>query len=176
MGLLDKFVGIVGEKIGSVAGGLTGGQSGGASGGKKEEIRSIFDSRVNDGKNYTVLAGMNMVTTKKLMKEVRTYYNYLIGYKDGNDPEIVLISTSNDLESVDEPVVCKKSECTKVEYLQNTGSFSISHPKLGDAPVDFGIIASAAWGAPGTGALIIPVSYADEYTPFTKFFQSRFAK
>jgi hypothetical protein len=176
MGLLDKFVGIVGEAIGSATGGLTGGQSGGKSDGKKEEIRNIFDSKVNGGKNYIVLAGMNMVTTKKLMKEVRTYYNYLIGYKDGDDPEIVIIPTSNDLASVDEPVICKKSECTKAVYLQNTGSFSISHPKLGAAPVDFGIISSAAWGAPGTGALIIPVSYLDEYTPFTEFFQNRFAK
>jgi hypothetical protein len=119
---------------------------------------------------------MNMVTTKKLTKEIRTYYNYLIGYKDGDDPEIVIISTSNDLASVDEPVICKKSECTKAVYLQNTGSFSVSHPKLGDGPVDFGIISSAAWGAPGSGALIIPVSYLDEYTPFTEFFQNRFAK
>jgi hypothetical protein len=131
---------------------------------------------VNGGKDYIVLAGMNMVTTKKLMKEVRTYYNYLIGYKDGDDPEIVIISTSNDLASVDEPAICKKSECTKAVYLQNTGSFSISHPKIGDALVDCGIISSAAWGASGSGALIIPVSYLDEYTPFTEFFQNRFAK
>jgi hypothetical protein len=168
MGLFDKFAGILG--------GTAGGSAGGKSDGKKEEIRNIFNSKVNDGGSYTVLAGMNMVTTKKLMKEVRTYYNYLIGYKDGDDPEIVLISTTNDLESVDEPVVCKKSECIKAVYLQKTGSFSISHPKLGDAPVDFGIISSAAWGAPGSGALIIPVSYLDEFTPFTEFFQTRFTK
>jgi hypothetical protein len=172
MGLFERLAGMAAKAID----GSTGGQSGGKSEGKKEEIRNIFDSKVNDGKDYTVLAGMNMVTTKKLMKEIRTYYNYLIGYKDGDDPEIVLIATSNDLASVDEPAVCKKSECTKAVYLQNTGSFSISHPKLGNAPVDFSIISSAAWGAPGTGALIIPVSYLDEYTPFTEFFQNRFTK
>ncbi|MDR0648431.1 MAG: hypothetical protein LBF92_03790 [Synergistaceae bacterium] len=165
MGLFDKVM--------KVAGGLSGGAK---SDGKKEEIRNIFDSKVKDGGSYSVLAGMNMVTTKKLMKEVRTYYNYIIGYKDGDDPEIILISTSNDLASVDEPVLCKKSECKKAEYLQDTGSFSISHPMLGDGPVDFGVISSAAWGAPGSGALIIPVSYLDEYGPFTEFFQSRFVK
>ena len=52
MGLLNKFVGIVGEAIGSAAGGLTGGQSGRKSDGKKEEIRNIFDSRVNGGKLF----------------------------------------------------------------------------------------------------------------------------
>jgi hypothetical protein len=176
MGLFDKLMGIAGDALGGVVGGSAGGQSGGKSDGKKEEIRNIFNSKVIDGGSYTVLAGMNMVTTKKLMKEVRTYHNYLIGYKDGDDPEIVLISASNDLTSVDEPVVCKKSECKKAEYLQNTGSFSISHPKLGDVPIDFGIISSAAWGAPGSGALIIPVSYLDEYAPFTEFFQNRFVK
>jgi hypothetical protein len=175
MGLFDKFKGIVGEAIGGVAGGLTGGQPGSKSDGKKEEIRNIFNSKVNDGKNYTVLAGMNMVTTKKLTKEIRTYYNYLIGYKDGDDPEIVIISTTNDLASVDEPAICKKSECTKAEYIEGTGSFSISHPAF-ETPVDFGIIASAAWGSPLSGALIIPVSYVDEFMPFTEFFQKRFAK
>lgn len=171
MGLFDKFAGKVGEAVSGALSGLAGGNSGG----KKEEILNIFNSKVNNGENYTVLAGTNMVTTKKLMKEIRTYYNYLIGYKDGDDPEIVLISVSNDLASVDEPVICKKSECTKAAYLQNTGSFSISHPKL-EAPVDLSIIVSAAWGAPGSGALIIPVSYVDEYTPFFEFFQNRFAK
>jgi hypothetical protein len=117
---------------------------------------------------------MNMVTTKKLTKEIRTYYNYIVGYKEGDDPEIVLISTTNDLVSAEEPVFCKRSECKKAVYLQNTGAFSISHPKLGDTPLDFGIIASAAWGS--SGALIIPVSYVDEFTPFTEFFQNRFAK
>ncbi|MDR1242179.1 MAG: hypothetical protein LBM00_05260 [Deltaproteobacteria bacterium] len=176
MGLFDKLASTVGGAIGNAMGGSTGGQSGGDSAGKREEIRNIFDSRVKDGTTYTVLAGMNMVTTKKLTKEIRTYFNYLVGYKDGDDPEIVLISTVNDLSSVDEPVICKKSECTKAVYVQNTGSFSIAHPQLGNAPVDFSIISSAAWGAPGSGALIIPVSYLDEYTPFTEFFQNRFAK
>jgi hypothetical protein len=170
MGLVDKFMGLIGNAIS----GLAGGQSGGNAEGKKEEIRNIFNSKVKDGESYKVLAGMNMVTTKKLTKEIRTYYNYLVGYKDGDDPEIVLISTTYDLVSVEEPVFCKKSECKKVVYFQNTGSFGISHPKLGDALLEFGIIASAAWGR--SGALIIPVSYVDEYTPFTEFFQNRFAK
>jgi hypothetical protein len=168
MGLLDKLAGIVG---GALSGAPTA-----KSDGKKEEIQNIFNSKVIDAGSYTVLAGMNMVTTKKLTKEIRTYYNYIIGYKDGDDPEIVLISTTNDLESVEEPVICKKSECINAVYLQKTGSFSITHPKLGDAPIDFSVISSAAWGAPGSGALIIPVSYLDEFTPFTEFFQARFAK
>jgi hypothetical protein len=163
VGLFDKFMGMVS------------GESDDKSEGKKQEIRGIFDSKMNDGENYTVLAGTNMVTTKKLLKEVRTYYNYLIGYKDGDDAEIVFISASPDLSSTDEPVICKKSECTEAVYLQNTGSFTISHPRLGDRPVDFSIIASAAWGESGAG-LVIPVSYRDEYMPFAEFFQNRFAK
>ena len=168
MGFLDKLVGAIG--------GAAGGSAGGKFDGKREEIRNIFNAKVSNGESYTVLAGMNLVTTKKLTKEVRTYYNYLIGYQDGDDPEIVLITATNDLTSVDEPVICKKSECTKAVYLQNTGSFSVSHPKLDGGAVDFSIISSAAGGAPGTGALIIPVSYLEEYTPFTEFFQTRFAK
>jgi hypothetical protein len=170
MGLFDKFKGLVGDTLSGIAGG----QSGGNTEGKKEEIRNIFNAKVKDGGGYKVLAGMNMVTTKKLTKEIRTYYNYIVGYKDGDDPEIVLISTTYDLVSVEEPVFCKRGECKKAAYLQNTGNFSISHPKLGDTPLDFGIIASAAWGS--SGALIIPVSYVDEFTAFTEFFQNRFAK
>ncbi|MDR2443807.1 MAG: hypothetical protein LBE31_09855 [Deltaproteobacteria bacterium] len=170
MGLFDKIKGMVGDKLSTIAGG----QSGGSAEGKKEEIRNIFNAKVTDGESYKVLAAMNMVTTKKLTKEIRTYYNYIVGYKDGSDPEIVVISTTYDLGSVEEPVVCKRSECTKAEYLQNTGSFSISHPRFENSPLDFGIIASAAWGS--SGALIIPVSYVDEFTPFTEFFQNRFAK
>ncbi|MDR3077331.1 MAG: hypothetical protein LBV15_01030 [Planctomycetota bacterium] len=164
MGLFDKIMGALG------------GAGGGKSDSKKEEIRHIFDAKVENGGDYMVLAGMNMVTTKKLTKEIRTYYNYIIGYKDGDDPEIVLMSTTNDLSSVDAPVICKKSECTKAEYIQKTGSYSILHPSLGNEPTDFGIIASAAWGAPGSGALIIPVSYLDESMPFMEFFQNRFAR
>jgi hypothetical protein len=74
--------------------------------------------------------------------------------------------------SAGEPVFCKRSECTKAVYLQNIGSFSISYPKLGYTPLEFGIIASSAWGS--SGALIIPVSYVDEFAAFTEFFQNRF--
>jgi hypothetical protein len=170
MGLFDKFKGLVGDTLSGIAEG----QSGGSAEGKKEEIQNIFNAKVKDGEIYKILAGMNMVTTKKLTKEIRTYYNYIVGYKDGDDPEIVLISTTCDLVSVEEPVFCKRSECKKAVYLQNTGTFSISHSKLGDSPLDFGIIVSVAWGS--SGALIIPVSYVDEFTPFTEFFQNRFAK
>ncbi|MDR1656513.1 MAG: hypothetical protein LBT47_03005 [Deltaproteobacteria bacterium] len=170
MGLFDKLKGLVGDNLS----GILGGQSGGNAEGKKEEVRNIFNAKVKDGESYKVLAGMNMVTTKKLTKEIRTYYNYILGYKDGDDPEIVIISTTNDLVSVEEPVFCNRSECKKAAYLQKTGSFSISHPKFNDTPLDFAIIASAAWGS--SGALIIPVSYVDEFTPFTEFFQNRFAK
>jgi hypothetical protein len=64
-------------------GGMAEGQSGSNAEGKKEEIRNIFNAKVKDGESYNVLAGMNMVTTKKLTKEIRTYYNYLVGYKNG---------------------------------------------------------------------------------------------
>lgn len=160
MGLLDKFMGIGGAKSDS----------------KKDEIRGIFNSKVENGESYIVLAGMNMVTTKKLLKEVRTYYNYILGYKDGDDPEIVLMSTTNDLSSVDTPVTCRKSECDKAVFIEKTASYSISHPNLADSPTDFSIIASAAWGAPGSGALVIPVAYLDESMVFMEFFQNRFAK
>jgi hypothetical protein len=129
---------------------------------------------VKDGGSYAVLAGTHLVTTKKLTKEIRTYYNYLIGYKDGDDPELVIISTSPDLASVDEPAICKKSECTKAEYIEKNGLFSVSHPAF-DAPVDFGVIASEAWGA-GSGGMTIRVAYVDEFMPFVEFFQNRFVK
>jgi hypothetical protein len=155
MGFLDKMMGM----------GTAGSEA------KKEELKAIFQSQVKNSEAYTVLAGMHMVTTKKLFKEIRTFYNYLIGYKDGDDPEIVIISTTSDLSSFEEPVYCKKSACQKAVYLQQTGSFSISHPQLGSEPVDFAIIASTAWGG-----YVIDVSYVDEYMPFTEFFQTRFAK
>lgn len=155
MGFLDKMMGLGGSK----------------SDAKKQEIREIFNSKVQNGDDYIVLAAMNMVTTKKLLKEIRTYYNYIIGYKDGDDPELVIISTDSELSSFEEPVHCKKSECSKIEYLQQTGSFSITHPQLGSEPVDFGIIASTAWGG-----YVIGVSYVDEYMPFAEFFQNRFCK
>ncbi|MDR1222742.1 MAG: hypothetical protein LBL07_07695 [Tannerella sp.] len=170
MGLFNKLSGIIGE---AVTGKLSG-KAAEKNEEKKEEIRNIFDSKVQSGKDYTVLAGSNMVTTKKLMKEVRTYYNYIIGYKDGDDPEIVIIPTTDDLGTVDEPAICKRSECTKAVYEINTGNFRISHPAFSDAPLDFQIIVAAAHGQ--LGALMIPVSCMDEFFPFTEFFQNRFAK
>ena len=147
------------------------GMGGAKSDSKKEEIRGIFDSNVEDGASYIVLAAMHLEVKKNLLKEVRTYFNYIIGYKDGDDPEIVIIPTDSELSDVDEPVYCKKSECLKAEYLPQVGSFEITHPYLGDKPLPFSIIASSAWGG-----YIISVSYVDEFTPFTEFFQNRFAK
>lgn len=147
------------------------GMGGAKSDSKKEEIRSLFNSKVENGDEYATIAAMNLVTTKKLLKEIRTYYNYIIGYKDGDDPEMVIISTTNDLSSLEEPVLCKKSECVKADYLSETGSFSVTHPQFGSDPVNFSIIVSTAWDG-----YIIDVSYLDEYTPFTEFFQNRFAK
>ncbi|MDR3226864.1 MAG: hypothetical protein LBT56_04240 [Prevotellaceae bacterium] len=137
---------------------------------KKEEIRNIFNSKVKDGESYITIAGMNMVTTKKLFKEIRTFYNYIVGYKDGDDPEIVIIEVSHDLESVGEPVYYKKSECAKAEYTATNGLFSISLP-LSEV-VSFGIIPSTAL----YGGYIIKVSYVDEMMPFLEFFQKRFEK
>lgn len=155
MGLLDKIMGMGGAK----------------SDGKKQEIRALFNSKVENGDSYTVVAAMNMVTTKKLLEEVRTYYNYIIGYQDGGDPELVIIATDSQLSSFEDPVFCKKSECTKAEYLQETGSFTLTHPAFGNDPLDFSIIASTNWGG-----YVISVSYVDEFMPFMEFYQNRFAK
>ena len=155
MGFLDKIMGMGGPKSDS----------------KKEEIRDIFNSNVADGSSYTVLAAMHLETKKNLLKEIRTYYNYIIGYKDGEDPEIVVLSTDSELSDVNEPIICKKSECRAAEYSQQVGNFSIMHPDLGDEPLLFSIIASSAWGG-----YIISVSYVDEFMPFLEFFQKRYAK
>ena len=155
MGFLNKMMGMGGAKSDE----------------KKQEIRNIFDSAVEDGESYAVLAAMHMVSEKKLLKEVRTFYNYIIGYRDGDDPEIVVISTDCELSEISEPVYCKKSECSQAKYLSNTGSFTVTHPGLGSKPVDFSVIASTAWGG-----YIIDVSYVDEYMPFMEFYQNRFAK
>jgi hypothetical protein len=146
------------------------GMGGAKSDSKKAEIRNIFNSKVEVGESYTVLAAMNMVTEKKLLKEIRTYYNYIIGYKDGDDPEIVILCTDHELSEVDTPVYCKKSECSKAECSQH-GTFLITHPHFGGKPLEFGIIPSTA-----LGGYIISVSYVDEFTPFMEFFQNRFAK
>ena len=155
MGFLSKLMGM----------GTSGSES------KKEEIRKIFNSMVENGESYNVFAAMNMVTTKNLLKETRTYYNYIVGYKDGDDPEIVIIETTHDLASFGEPVFCKKSECLKISYDETVAGFNISHPKLGDEPLTFMVIASSAWGG-----YVISVSYVDEFTPFVEFFQKKFAK
>ena len=147
------------------------GMGGAKSDSKKAEIRNIFNSNVEDGESYTVLAAMDLVYEKKLLKEIRIFYNYIIGYKDGDDPEIVILSTDHELSSVEEPFYCKKSDCLKAEYNQQNGKFSITHSTFGDKPVIFAIIASSAWGG-----YIIDVSYVDEFMPFMEFFQNRFSK
>jgi len=138
---------------------------------KKEEIRQIFNTKVPNGENYAVIAAMYLHTKQTILKETRTYYNYIVGYKDGDDAEIVIIETTYDLASQGEPIYCKKSECSKAWYDANIGTFNISHPQLENGSVIFVIIASSAWGG-----YIIPVSYVDEFTPFTEFFQNKFAK
>lgn len=152
MGFLSKLMGMGGSK----------------SDAKKEEIRQIFNSKVQDGESYNVVAATHVKTEHTLLKETRTFYNYIVGYKDGEDPEIVIISTTYDLSDVDEPIHCKRSECTKAFY---SDIFSISHPQLGSEPLLFTLIASSAWGG-----YIIPVSYIDEFFPFSEFFQHKFAK
>ena len=99
------------------------GMGGAKSDSKKEEIRGIFDSNVEDGASYIVLAGMHPEVKKNLLKEVRTFFNYIIDYNDSDDPEIVIIPTDSELSVVDEHVYCKKSEYLKAVYLQQTGSF-----------------------------------------------------
>ena len=154
-GFLNKLMGLSGKKSDE----------------KKEEIRNIFNSKVKDGDSYAVIAAMNMVTTKKLLKEIRTYYNYIIGYHDGEDPEIVIISTDSELSSFEEPIYCKKSQCKNISYLSQTGSFTMSHYELGEGLFNFFIIASTAWGG-----YVIDVSYVDEFVPFMEFFQNQFSK
>lgn len=140
---------------------------------KKEQIHNIFLSKVENGNDYTVLAAANMVTTKKLTKEVRTYYNYIIGYRDGDDPEIVVLSTTDDLSSVGDPIHCKKSECIKAGDEKNIGDFRIWHPAFGKDPLILHICVSAY---SQLGTMEIKVSYLDEFYPFQEFFQNRFTK
>jgi len=155
MGFLDKIMGLGGAKSDS----------------KKQEIRDIFNASVEGGDGYIVFAAMHMVQEKKLLKEVRTFYNYIIGYKDSSDPELVIIATDHELSDIGEPVRCKKSECTEAKYLEQTGSFTVTHPGLGSEPVDFAVIVSTAWGG-----YVIDVSCLDEFAPFAEFYQNRFAK
>jgi hypothetical protein len=139
--------------------------------GTKEKIKQIFESKVKDGNEYVVYAGFNMVTTKKLLKEIRTFYNYIIGYKNGDDPEIVVIPTDYLLEDVGEPIYLKKSQCTKIENLESKGLFHIEHPDLEDGNVYFMINVSKMFGT-----YTIDVSYIEEYTDFFEFFNKRFLK
>ncbi|MDR3149936.1 MAG: hypothetical protein LBT88_08025 [Oscillospiraceae bacterium] len=152
MGLLNKMMGLGGAK----------------SDAKKQEIRDVFNARVENGAEYTVLAAMNLVTEKKFLKEVRTYYNYIIGYKDSENPEIVVISTDSEVSRVGEPICCKKSDCLKANYLEKAGLFTIEHPALENQALNFSIILTSALG------YTISVSYLEEYAPFTEFFKTRF--
>jgi hypothetical protein len=155
MGIFDKLMGLGGAK----------------SDGKKEEIREIFSSKVENGDSYTVIGCMNMVTTKKLLKEIRTYYNYIIGYKEGADPELVIIETDSELSTFEAPIYCKKSECKSAKYLEQTGSFSLKHSAFENETLDFFVIASTAWAG-----YVIDASYVNEFGPFVEFFQKHFAK
>jgi len=155
MGLLNRIMGFGGAK----------------SDAQKGKIRRLFNERVNDGESYTVVAAFNIVMKDSLLKQTHTYYNYIIGYKDGDDPEVVVISTDSELSSFEPPVYCKKSECSKAAYMLETGNFSLNHPAFGNEPLIFGIIPSTS-----LGGYIIKVSYLNEFTPFAEFFQNRFAK
>ena len=139
---------------------------------KKQEIRDLFDANVEDGQSYKVLAAMNLVIVKKAFKYIDTYYNYIIGYRDGDDPEIVVIATDSELSGVDDPVFCKKSECRKAVYSEATCGFKLAHRELGRKPVSFNVIASQKLGR--LGKYIIKVSYVDEFLPFLEFFKTRF--
>jgi hypothetical protein len=167
MGLLDKF-GVNPAKLMNKMMGL----NTEASGETKQKIREIFDSRVQDGASYTLVAGFFVFYETKLMKQIQTFYNYIVGYKDGDDPEIVVLPVSYDLDSVYEPVSCKKSQCQKAEYNATNGVFHIKHPGLEKSEVSFGVIPSTSLH----GGYIIKVSYVDEMMPFMEFFQSRFTK
>lgn len=147
------------------------GYGGAKSESKKEEIRNIFTSKVENGEDYTVVAAWFVVHEKKLLKDVTTYYNYIVGYKDGDDPEIVIISTDPKLSTFEEPVLCKKSECESAVYNTKDGMFAITHPAFGKDPLKFGIIATTRMGS-----YVISISYLDEYNSFLEFFQNRFAK
>ena len=154
MGFFDKLMGMGTEKTA----------------GAKKQIAEIFASEVENGESYTTFAGYYMVTTKKLLKEIRTFYNYIIGYKDGDDPEVVVIPVSDDLADVSSPVRCKKSECSKAGADAN-GLFQIKHPALDDGGIFFSIIVTRA-----VGAHMIEVSYLEEFPQIMEFFQTRFTK
>jgi hypothetical protein len=139
----------------------------------KEEIRNIFCLKVKEGATYTVLAGGNVVATRRLMKTENTYYNYLIGYRDGDDPEIVIISTSADLGMTEDPVICKRSACTQALREEDGAEYRILHPAFGGESLNFRIITSARGQAE---ALVIPVAYGEEFFSFDAFFRNRFAK
>jgi hypothetical protein len=148
------------------------GMGGAKSDAKKEKIRNIFNEQVKDGESYSVFAGFNIVVKDKLLKQVSTYYNYLIGYKDGDDPEMVIISTDNKLSSFKPPVYCKKSECSQAN-VSKEGLFSIWHPAFEKEPLRFGV---SAFSAMHLDSYLLKVSYVNEYEPFATFFQNRFAK
>lgn len=156
MGFLSKLMGMGGAK----------------SDAQKERIRGLFNERVKDGESYKVVAAFHVVVKDNLLKQTHTYYNYIIGYKNENEPEIVVIPTDCELSSLESPVYCKKSECSNVEYLMNTGSFSFVHPNFGSEPLTFSVIPSTSI----YGGYIIKVSYLDEFADFAEFFQNCFAK
>jgi hypothetical protein len=167
MGLLDKF-GIDPSKLVSKLMGTNPEASEGA----KQKIREIFDSKVADGAGYTLVAGFFVTYENKLTKQIQTYYNYIIGYKDGDDPEIVVLPVSWDLVSVYTPVICKLSQCKKTAYDAEHGGFHIEHPALENGEVKFAVIPSTSL----YGGYIIKVSYVDEMMPFLDFFQKRYSK
>jgi hypothetical protein len=136
----------------------------------KKKIAEIFAEHVEGGESYTTFAAYYMLTTKKLLKEIRTFYNYIIGYKDGDDPEAVVIAVSEDLDSIGGPVRCRKSECSKAGVGAN-GMFYIKHSGLDGGGIDFTVIVTKA-----AGAHMIDVNYVEEFQQIMEFFQNRFTK
>jgi hypothetical protein len=167
MGLFDKL-GIDPSKLASKIMGANVEDSRDA----KRKIREIFDSQVEDGAGYTLVAAFFVFFENKLLKQIQTYYNYIIGYRDGDDPDIVVLPVSWDLASIQTPVLCKLSQCGETEYDAEHGMFRIEHPALEKGEVKFGVIPSTSL----YGGYIIKVSYVDEMMPFADFFQKRFCK
>ncbi len=151
---------------------LLGLEGGAKSESKKQEIRNKFNSLLENGESYVTLSVINIVYEKKLFKDVTTYYNYILGYKDGDDPEIVIISTDNTLSSFEPPIICKRSECNSAFLSDKSKRFTIDHPAFGEQPLEFFIDPTGSTN----GGYTIGVSQSQEFQPFYDFFMDKFAK
>lgn len=151
---------------------LFGLEGGAKSESKKQEIRNNFNSLVENGEDYVTLCVMDIVYEKKLFKDVTTYYNYIIGYKAGDDPEIVIISTDNNMSSFEPPIICKRSECESAFFNEKRKRYTIKHSAFGEHPMEFFLDPTGSTN----GGYTIGVNQLQEFQPFYDFFTGVFSK